>query len=100
VLKEVNGVGKKNGLKGPEVLGGMILDEEEWTPENGMTTAAQKVRLLFVHLGSSESSLNAHFPSFTSPFSSTELLSSRSIRRLSMLSSSPSSYPPLALVLS
>jgi hypothetical protein len=48
VLKEVNGVGKKNGLKGPEVLGGMILDEEEWTPENGMTTAAQKVRLLFV----------------------------------------------------
>ena len=43
VLAEVNGVGKKAGLKGPEVLGNLILDAEEWTPENGMTTAAQKL---------------------------------------------------------
>lgn len=44
VLKEVNGVGKKGGFKGAEVLGGMVLDAEEWTPENGLVTAAQKVR--------------------------------------------------------
>jgi len=31
VLKEINGVGKKAGLKGAEVLGGLILDAEEWT---------------------------------------------------------------------
>ncbi|KAL7416762.1 long-chain-fatty-acid-CoA-ligase [Mrakia frigida] len=43
VLKEINAVGKKAGLKGAEVLGALILDPEEWTPENGLTTAAQKL---------------------------------------------------------
>lgn len=31
VLAEVNAVGKRAGLKGPEVLGNLILDAEEWT---------------------------------------------------------------------
>lgn len=43
VLKHVNEVGKRNGLKGPETLSGILLDAEEWTPENGLVTAAQKL---------------------------------------------------------
>lgn len=31
VLREVNAVGKKGGLKGADVLGGLLLDGEEWT---------------------------------------------------------------------
>ncbi|CED83926.1 Acyl-CoA synthetase [Phaffia rhodozyma] len=43
MLKELNTVGKKNGLKGPETLAGLILDAEDWTPDNGLLTAAQKL---------------------------------------------------------
>ncbi|EGN92303.1 hypothetical protein SERLA73DRAFT_99477 [Serpula lacrymans var. lacrymans S7.3] len=44
VLKECNAVGKKNGFKPMEILQAIILTSEEWTPENGLTTAAQKIQ--------------------------------------------------------
>ncbi|KAF5378701.1 hypothetical protein D9757_010780 [Collybiopsis confluens] len=48
VLKECNAIGKKNGFKPMEILqgrgGAVILTPEEWTPENGLVTAAQKIQ--------------------------------------------------------
>ncbi|KAG7087876.1 hypothetical protein E1B28_013814 [Marasmius oreades] len=44
VLKECNAVGKKNGFKPLETLSAVILTPEEWTPENGLVTAAQKIQ--------------------------------------------------------
>ena len=44
VMKECNAVGKKNGFKPMEILEGIILTAEEWTPESGLVTAAQKVQ--------------------------------------------------------
>ncbi|KAF8963791.1 long-chain-fatty-acid-CoA-ligase [Flammula alnicola] len=44
VLNACNEVGKKNGLKGSEVLYGVVLTPEEWTPESGLVTAAMKVK--------------------------------------------------------
>ncbi|OBZ74756.1 Long-chain-fatty-acid--CoA ligase 1 [Grifola frondosa] len=44
VLKECNAVGKKNGFKQMEILEAVILTSEEWTPESGLVTAAQKVQ--------------------------------------------------------
>lgn len=41
VLKELNDVGRKQGLKGMELLEAVVLTEEEWTPESGFLTAAQ-----------------------------------------------------------
>ncbi|KAF7297408.1 Long-chain-fatty-acid-CoA ligase [Mycena indigotica] len=44
VLKECNVLGKKNGFKAMETLTAVILTPEEWTPENGLVTAAQKIQ--------------------------------------------------------
>jgi long-chain acyl-CoA synthetase len=44
VLKECNAIGKKNGFKPMEILQAVILTAEEWTPENGLVTAAQKLQ--------------------------------------------------------
>ena len=44
VLKECNALGKKNGFKQMELLQAVVLTGEEWTPENGLVTAAQKVQ--------------------------------------------------------
>ncbi|KAF8824666.1 hypothetical protein HHX47_DHR8000422 [Lentinula edodes] len=44
VLKECNAIGKKNGFKPMEILQAVILTPEEWTPENGLVTAAQKIQ--------------------------------------------------------
>ena len=44
ILKECNAVGKKNGFKPQELLQDVILTAEEWTPENGLVTAAQKIQ--------------------------------------------------------
>ncbi|KAA1475922.1 long-chain-fatty-acid-CoA-ligase [Dentipellis sp. KUC8613] len=44
VLKECNAAGKKNGFKTMELLQAVILTPEEWTPESGLVTAAQKVQ--------------------------------------------------------
>nr|BBE10601.1 long-chain acyl-CoA synthetase [Rhodotorula toruloides] len=43
VLKSLNAVGKKAGLKPLETLQTLVLSDEEWTPQNGMLTAAQKL---------------------------------------------------------
>jgi long-chain acyl-CoA synthetase len=44
VLKECNAVGRKNGFKPMETLCAVILTPDEWTPESGLVTAAQKIQ--------------------------------------------------------
>lgn len=44
VLKECNVVGKKAGFKGIEMLEAIVLTPDEWTPESGLVTAAQKIQ--------------------------------------------------------
>lgn len=44
VLKECNAIGKKNGFKPMESLQAVILTPDEWTPESGLVTAAQKIQ--------------------------------------------------------
>lgn len=44
VLKDLNAVGKKAGLKPLETLQTVVIDSEEWTPANGLLTAAQKLQ--------------------------------------------------------
>nr|POE82417.1 long-chain-fatty-acid--coa ligase 1 [Quercus suber] len=43
VLKELQAAGKKGGLSGIEILDGVVLTDEEWTPHNGLVTSAQKL---------------------------------------------------------
>ncbi|ORY40645.1 acetyl-CoA synthetase-like protein, partial [Rhizoclosmatium globosum] len=43
VHKSLNEVGKGVGFKGAELVGSVILTPEEWTPQNGMLTAAMKL---------------------------------------------------------
>ncbi|PPR01286.1 hypothetical protein CVT24_006361 [Panaeolus cyanescens] len=43
VLRECNAQAKKNGFARMEMLKGVILCSEEWTAENGLVTAAQKL---------------------------------------------------------
>lgn len=42
--KSCNAVGKKNGFKTLELLQATILTPDEWTPESGLVTAAQKIQ--------------------------------------------------------
>ena len=44
VLKDLNAVGKKAGLKPLETLQTVVVSSEEWTPANGLLTAAQKLQ--------------------------------------------------------
>lgn len=44
VLKETNAAGKKAGFKPMETLEAVVLTHEEWTAENGLLTAAQKLQ--------------------------------------------------------
>jgi len=44
VLKSCNASGKKSGFKSLELLQDVVLTPEEWTPESGFVTAAQKVQ--------------------------------------------------------
>merc|ERR1712230_49856 len=43
VLKEMQNSGKKGGLAGMEIIEGVVLSDEEWTPQNGLVTSAQKL---------------------------------------------------------
>jgi len=43
VLRAMVSAGKKGGLAGIELIDGVVLADEEWTPQNGMTTSAQKL---------------------------------------------------------
>lgn len=36
-------VGKKAGLAGMEIIVAVILSDEEWTPDNGLVTATNKL---------------------------------------------------------
>lgn len=46
VLKQCNAIGKKNGFKPAEILQAVVLTPDEWTPESGLVTAAQKIQRL------------------------------------------------------
>ncbi|OLN85253.1 Long-chain-fatty-acid-CoA ligase 1-like protein 2 [Colletotrichum chlorophyti] len=43
VLKDLTSTGRKAGLSGLEIIGGLVLVDEEWTPDSGLVTATQKV---------------------------------------------------------
>ena len=43
VLKELLAQGRKGGLGGIELLHGVVMTDEEWTPANGLVTSAQKL---------------------------------------------------------
>jgi long-chain acyl-CoA synthetase len=43
VLQELLAVGKKGGLQGIELVQGVVMTDEEWTPQNGLVTSAQKL---------------------------------------------------------
>jgi long-chain acyl-CoA synthetase len=43
VLKEMHKSGKTGGLNGIELIEGVVLAEDEWTPQNGLVTSAQKL---------------------------------------------------------
>ncbi|KAL4888933.1 hypothetical protein BDV59DRAFT_187525 [Aspergillus ambiguus] len=44
VLKQLQTAGRAAGLKGVEIINGVVLSDEEWTPQNGYMTAAQKLQ--------------------------------------------------------
>lgn len=44
VLDSCNSAGKKAGFKGMEMLQGVVLTADEWTPENELVTPAQKIQ--------------------------------------------------------
>ncbi|KAK9361115.1 eukaryotic long-chain fatty acid CoA synthetase (LC-FACS) [Lipomyces starkeyi] len=44
VLDQLLEAGKKGGLAGIELICGVVIDDEEWTPQNGLVTAAQKLQ--------------------------------------------------------
>ena len=44
VVKECNATGKKSGFKAEELLQAVVLTPDEWTPESGLVTAAQKIQ--------------------------------------------------------
>ncbi|KAL1849587.1 long-chain fatty acid-CoA ligase [Diaporthe australafricana] len=43
VYKDLVNQGKTAGLTGLETISGVVLTDEEWTPQNGLVTATQKV---------------------------------------------------------
>ncbi|KAF2484865.1 hypothetical protein BDY17DRAFT_292514 [Neohortaea acidophila] len=43
VLREMQSTGKKGGLAGIEIIEGVVLSDEEWTPQNNLVTSAQKL---------------------------------------------------------
>lgn len=44
VVNDLNSVGKKNGLKGMQLIQCVVIDPDEWTPQTGELTAAQKLQ--------------------------------------------------------
>jgi long-chain acyl-CoA synthetase len=44
VLDSCNAAGKKSQFKGMEMLQAVVLTADEWTPENELVTAAQKIQ--------------------------------------------------------
>ncbi|GKT45525.1 long-chain-fatty-acid--CoA ligase 2 [Colletotrichum spaethianum] len=44
VLKELQNAGRTGGLSGIEIIEGVVMSDEEWTPQNDLVTAAQKLQ--------------------------------------------------------
>ncbi|KAJ6108484.1 Long-chain-fatty-acid--CoA ligase 1 [Penicillium sp. IBT 18751x] len=44
VLQQLQSSGRAGGLRGIEIISGVVLSDEEWTPHNGFMTAAQKLQ--------------------------------------------------------
>ncbi|KAK9481163.1 eukaryotic long-chain fatty acid CoA synthetase (LC-FACS) [Lipomyces japonicus] len=44
VFAQLLDAGKRGGLAGIELISGVVLSDEEWTPANGLVTAAQKLQ--------------------------------------------------------
>lgn len=44
VLKSLQHTGKTQGLRGIEMLQNIVLSDDEWTPQNGFVTSAQKLQ--------------------------------------------------------
>ncbi|OAX83494.1 hypothetical protein ACJ72_02146 [Emergomyces africanus] len=49
VLQDMQTVGRKAGLTGLEIIDGVVLVEEPWTPQNGLTTATEKLNRKAIH---------------------------------------------------
>ncbi|RQM04807.1 hypothetical protein DH86_00004039 [Scytalidium sp. 3C] len=49
VLKDMQAIGRKSGLVSFEIVQGVVLADEEWTPQNNLTTPTSKInrRALF-----------------------------------------------------
>lgn len=43
VLRELQAAGRSGGLSGIEIIEGVVMSDEEWTPQNSLVTAAQKL---------------------------------------------------------
>ncbi|KAL5615437.1 hypothetical protein BROUX41_005482 [Berkeleyomyces rouxiae] len=43
VLKDLTAIGRNTGLSSLELMAGVVICDEEWTPVNGLVTATQKV---------------------------------------------------------
>lgn len=43
MYQELLATGKQGGLSGIELIEGVVLADEEWTPQNGFVTSAQKL---------------------------------------------------------
>ncbi|KFY85782.1 hypothetical protein V500_08127 [Pseudogymnoascus sp. VKM F-4518 (FW-2643)] len=43
VLKALQDVGRAGGLSGIEIISGVVMSDEEWTPQNNFVTSAQKL---------------------------------------------------------
>lgn len=43
VLEQMQKAGKGGGLSGIEVISAVVMADEEWNPQNGLTTSAQKI---------------------------------------------------------
>ncbi|KAI9889858.1 MAG: long-chain fatty acid-CoA ligase [Vezdaea aestivalis] len=43
VLKELQKQGRSGGLASIEIIDGVVMADEEWTPQNGLVTSAQKL---------------------------------------------------------
>ncbi|GAB1318742.1 long-chain fatty acid-CoA ligase [Madurella fahalii] len=43
VLRELQAAGRAGGLSGIEIIEGVVVVDDEWTPQNGLVTAAQKL---------------------------------------------------------
>ncbi|KAM0749891.1 acetyl-CoA synthetase-like protein [Meredithblackwellia eburnea MCA 4105] len=61
VLAELGVAGKKAGLKPLEFLQSVVLTSEEWTPQNGLVTAAQKLQRKAI-LSKFKSEIDAKYP--------------------------------------